>query len=139
VQKDSAKTKPKRPIKSTFKGKIKKKKRRELAFLSASLAIPSRLIVISVGGIAVSTIGPRPRPCPIVGVHGYPPTSTVRCNLFGANSNMPTTINGVVVNFRWEVDILVATVPPGDYLVEILVLDALGGTEESTTFALTLV
>jgi hypothetical protein len=138
VQKDSAKTTPNRRVKSPLKGKIKKKRRRELAFLSASLTVASRLVVISVGGMPVGAAGPRPRPTSIVGVHGYAPTSPVRCNLYGANSNAATAINGTIANFRWQVDILLATVPAGDYMAEVLVLDGGGVIQESTTFGLTL-
>jgi hypothetical protein len=135
VHKDSARTTNRR-VKSKPKRKPKKK-RRELAFLSASLATASRLTVISVGGMPPGAPGPRPRPCSIVGVHGYASTSVVRCNLFGGNSSVPTTINGTVVNFRWQVDIAMTTVPAGDYLIEIVVLDTTGALEESTAFGLT--
>ncbi|HKB41732.1 MAG TPA: hypothetical protein VKD72_35230 [Gemmataceae bacterium] len=137
VHKNSARTASNRRVKPKLKRKPKKQ-RRALAFMSASLAVASRLTVISIGGMLPTAPAPRPRPCSIIGVHGYAPTDVVRCNLYGGNSSAPTTINGTVANFRWQVDIGMTTVPVGEYLVEIVVLDNTGALEESTAFGLSL-
>jgi hypothetical protein len=139
LHKTSLKTTPKPRLRR--KAKLKKKGPSPFAFLTttaATVAVASRLLVIAAGGLAPTAPNPRPRPCSIVGVHGYASTSTVRCDLYGANSNTPTSINATVTNFRWQVNISMTAVPAGDYMAEIIAFDSLGTLQESMTFALTL-
>src|SRR5438067_10236876 len=62
--------------------------------LTAGFVAASKLLVVSINGVAPAAGLSTNRPCTIIGVQGYGTTScVVTCNLYGAASSAPTTIN----------------------------------------------